>query len=108
MSKHIESVSFDKHLGFPIGNVNSQYIMSQAIKQFIAKVNLVLSHFKYLHYDVIYKLFKTYSMPLYGCPLRDYTSKVIEKFYVAWRKSIRRIFNIPHTNTLCLTKSELW
>ena len=106
MSKHIETVSFDKHLGFPIGNVNSQYIMSQAINQFISKVNMVLSHFKYLRYDVIYKLFMTYCMPLYGCPLRDHASKVIDKFYVDWHKSIRRIFNILHT-THCVLINQI-
>jgi len=106
MNKRIESVPFEKHLGFPIGNVNSQFIISQAVNQFIGKVNMVLSHFKCLRYDIMYKLFKTYCMPLYGCPLWDYTSKIIGKFYVAWRKSIRRIFNIPRT-THCVLLNEI-
>ena len=99
MSKHVETVSFDKQLGFPIGNVNSQYIMFQAANQFISKVNMGLSHFKYLRYDVIYKLFN-------GCPLWDYTSKVIDTFYVAWHKSIQHIFNIPHT-THCVLLNQI-
>ena len=106
MSKHIESVSFEKHLGFPIGNVNSQLIISQAVNQFIGKVNMVISHFKCLRYDIMYKLFKTYCMPLYGCPLWDFTSKIINKFYVAWRKSMRRILNIPRT-THCVLLNEI-
>ena len=106
MGKPIETVLFDKHLGFPVGNVNSQYIINQAVNQFTAKVNMVVSHFKCLRYDIMYKLFKTYCMPLYGCPLWDYSAKSIGKFYVAWRKSIRRIFNIPYT-THCALLNEI-
>ena len=80
MGKPIETVLFDKHLGFPVGNVNSQYIINQAVNQFTAKVNMVVSHFKCLRYDIMYTLFKTYCMPLYGCPLWDYSAKSIGKF----------------------------
>ena len=43
---------------------------------------------------------KTYCMSLYGCPLWELDGKNIEKFYVAWRKGIRRLFGLPN-NTHC-------
>ena len=76
------------HLGFPIGNVNQQDVISHAVNQFTVKVNMVMSHFKHIRYDIMYKMFKTYWKPLYGCPLWDYTGKTMNKFYVAWRNAI--------------------
>ena len=57
---------------------------------------MVKSHFKYSRPDILYKLFKTYCMPLYGCPLWDFSTKNIELFLVSWRKAIRYLFNLPH------------
>jgi hypothetical protein len=45
-------------------------------------------------------------MPLYLCPLWDYTSEEIDTFYVAWRKSIRLILNSPRT-THCILLNEI-
>ena len=42
----------------------------------------------------------------YGCPLWDYTSKVIDKFYLAWRKPIPRILNLPQT-THCVLLNQI-
>ena len=41
-------------------------------------------------------MFKAISMSLYGSPLWDLSSLYIDRFYVSWRKAIRRIFNIPY------------
>ena len=35
-------------------------------------------------------------MSLYGTPLWDLSSLYIDRFYVSWRKAIRKIFNIPY------------
>ena len=35
-------------------------------------------------------------MSLYGYPLWDLSSLYIDRFYVSWRKAIRRIFNLPY------------
>ena len=35
-------------------------------------------------------------MPLDGCVLWDFDSDNINRFYVAWRKAIRRLFNISN------------
>jgi len=46
------------------------------------------------HSYIRYKLFKSYCMSLYGSPLCDFQSKVMETFYV---KSVRRILDVPPT-----------
>ena len=76
-------------------NVNHKDIIKGAVNEFTAKVNMVKSHFKYLRPDVLYKLFKTYCMPLYGSPLWDHSYSNIELFYVAWRKAIRYLYDLP-------------
>ena len=35
-------------------------------------------------------------MPLYGCVLWDFDSININRFYVTWRKAIRRLFNLSN------------
>ena len=83
MGKPITIVDNDKHLGYSVGNVKNDYIITQAINDFIARVNMVKSHFKLVPPDIMYKLFKTYCIPLYGCPLWVYYDKSICKFSVA-------------------------
>ena len=104
--KPIEIVEYDKHLGFVVGNVEPQHIISQAVNEFLGKVNMVKSHFKYIPHEIMYKLFKTYCMPLYGCTLWDFSNKVINKFYVAWRKAIRYILGLPRT-THCVLLHQI-
>ena len=36
-------------------------------------------------------------MPLYGSQLWDLDCKYVNRFYVAWRKAIRKLFNVPYT-----------
>jgi len=56
---------------------------------------MVKTHFKCIPTDTMYFLFKTYCMPLYGSQLWDLSSPATNKFYVAWRKSIRYLFDLP-------------
>ena len=51
---------------------------------------------KHASFEIKYKLFKTYSMPLYGCVLWDHSSQCMEKLYVTWRKCVRKILNVPY------------
>ena len=45
---YLEIVEYEKHLGFVVGNVEPQHIISQAVNEFLGKVNMVKSHFKYI------------------------------------------------------------
>ena len=106
MGKPITIVDNEKHLGYSIGNVKNEYIITQATNDFMARVNMVKSHFKLVPPDIMYKLCKTYCMPLYGCPLWDYSDKSICKFYVAWRKAVRSILRLPR-RTHCSLLNEI-
>ena len=97
MNHPIDVVTFDKHLGYTIGmNVNENNI-SSVINDFLTKVNMVYFHFKHTPPNVIYNLFKTYCMPLYGCPLWDFSSKYFDRFCVTWRKAVRYLLQLPNT-----------
>ena len=86
-----------EHLGNIIGVGCNQKMIDDAVSDFYVRVDMVMSHFSQVASHVRYKLFKTYCMSLYGCQLWDFQSKVTNKFYVAWRKSVRRILGVPYT-----------
>ena len=44
------------------------------------------------------RLFNTYCTNIYGNPLwKHFDRKLLEPFYIAWRKCIRRVWKIPFT-----------
>ena len=47
-------------------------------------------------YFVKYKLFTSFCTSFYGCPLWDATCKQISRFYTSWRKSVRKLFDLPY------------
>ena len=55
MGNPITIVDNDKHLGYSVGNVKNNYIITQATNDFIARVNMVKSHFKLVPPDIMYK-----------------------------------------------------
>lgn len=54
------------------------------------------SHYN-LPQEIIYSLFKTYCMLVYGCQLWDFSHKSTNKLYVTWRKAVRRILSLPYS-----------
>jgi len=92
----IELVSHDKHLGNVIGQDSCKIQIQQNINEFNRKVNMVNTHFHHVQFDVLYQVFKTYCMPLYGSQLWDHGTKYADKFNTNWRKAIRKIFNLPN------------
>ena len=100
MNGTISVVAHDKHLGNYIGNIHMSEIIQKITDDYLTRVNMVRAHFKRTPVHVIYKLFKTYCMPLYGIQLIDLTSPSVNVFYVAWRKSIRYLLGLPR-NTHC-------
>lgn len=97
MGKNLDVISRENHLGVLIGNSSQEHIISTSVHDFLTRVNMVKHHFKQLPPDIMYNLFKTYCMPLYGCPLWDFSKQYIDKFFVSWRKAIRYILQIPNT-----------
>ena len=96
MDGSIEVVNYDKHLGHYMGNISEDDIISHIINDFRVTVNMVKTHFKCLSVDIMYFLFKTYCMPLYGSQMWDLSKKSTSMFYSASRKSIRYLLDLPY------------
>ena len=85
------------HVGNLIGpNIKHQDVYNVTNK-FISSVNHVTSVFSKCHSHVKQYLFQTYCMPLYGAILWDLSSDKIEYFFTQWRKSIRKLWQLPYT-----------
>jgi len=63
---------------------------------FIGQVYSVLCFFGKLPSAAKARLFHSYCTSYYGCVLWDLSCSVVGNFCTAWRKSIRRIWNLPY------------
>ena len=93
----VEVVKADKHLGNNIGQNSNKCSIDSAINDLYYRTNMIMTHFAYVDFDVRYKLFKSYCMPLYGSVIWNYSGSNIQRFYTTWRKCIRRILGVPNT-----------
>ena len=73
-----------------------------SVQKFYCKVNSVLYDFKDIPCDVKTRLLDTYFLDLYGSELWNYSKHDVNHFYVAWRKTIRRLWKIPNTLQLII------
>jgi hypothetical protein len=70
---------------------------------FYASANALFVTFKGLDSDILFELFSSYCCTYYGLMCCSLRSRNLDKLYVAWNKSVRRIFRLPyrtHTNIL--------
>ena len=86
----------EKYLGNLIGPKAEDNDMRSKINEVFVNTNHILNVFGKASYRVKYQLFKSYCLPLYGSVLWDYSHPSIEKLYLAWRKCIRRLINVPY------------
>ena len=86
---------YEKHIGHIIGPQAIDQEIKSKTNELIVNTNHILSVFKSASFEIKYKLFKTYSMPLYGCVLWDHSSQCMDKLYVTWRKCVRKLLNVP-------------
>ena len=98
----ITQVESEKHVGNIVGTCKDidNKIITRACNELYSKFNLLMRQFGTCSPNIIYKLFNTFCMAHYGSQLWDYSNPSVEMLYVAWRKCIRKIFNIPY-NTHC-------
>lgn len=90
----IEYVSNAVHLGSVIGRGSDHANLSKAANDLYVRSNSLLTHFKYVSYNVICNLFNTYCSSFYGSSLWNLNS--IDSLCVAYRKCIRFILRIPY------------
>ena len=88
---------------------DGDYFLTLSISLYIISLhmlhtNCLLSDFSFSECSTLSHLFNTYCMNIYGSPLWKYYDKnLLEAFYVAWRKSLRRVWkisNVTHNNLL--------
>ena len=77
-----------------------------------ARTNFVLTKFGSCNSDVRNFLFRryffrTYCTSFYGSPLWSLSGSHIQRFYCAWRKCVRRVWNVPY-NTHCRFVEHLY
>ena len=100
----IKPISCEKHVGNLVGNnpdVHAQ-IIQEACNNMYGRLNLLLRQFGKVDSFVLYHLFNTYCLSLYGSQLYKFSSaKVMEPLNVAWRKCVRKILKVP-ANTHCV------
>ena len=103
MGGNIKIVNNDKHLGLVFGcNAESEKV-NTLCREITCKTNMIRSHFQYLSVNVLYFLFKTYAMPLYGAQTVALDGREIDRLKVAWRKAVRFLLRLPyrtHSNLL--------
>ena len=69
---------------------------------FYQYVNRLIVLFGSLPSHIIDRLFHTYCSSFYGSQLWNLNGKFITDIYVAWQKSLRRVWNISNRNHTCL------
>ena len=99
---YIKASNVVDHLGHKLSNtLSSAENINNACINFSIGANSVSTLFAHCFCNVRYALFRQFCMTLYGCPLWDMSSLYIHKFYILWRKAVRRIWKLPY-NTHCV------
>ena len=100
----IPYVNTCNYLGNTISIKSDKVILDNAVNDLYMRSNCLLSDFLFSECSTLPQLFNTYCMNIYSSPLWKYYDKnLLEVFYVAWRKSLRRVWkisNVAHNNLL--------
>ena len=107
---YIPTVNHAIHLGKIVGPSSEGLVIQEGTKSFTKFFNGIAYSFPKAVSKVKYTLFKTYCMSLYNCVLWDFNKNEFNKFQVQWRKSIRKLLNIPirtHNNLLSLICGDI-
>lgn len=87
------------YLGTTIYSDLSRMNVNSAVKDLYMRTNNIMSDFTFSDSNTLSTLHKTYCMNVYGSPLWPFNNnKYTIPFYIAWRKTIRRIWRL-HTRT---------
>ena len=107
----IDFVNQCTHLGTIIYSDITRKNVDFAVNDLFMRTNNLMADFSYTHSSTLSVLYNSYCMNVYGSQLWCFNDhKSINRFYVAWRKTIRRIWHIDkrthnsllHTINNCL------
>ena len=101
MNTHIEVKQSTPLLGVHLTNDIPNKSIARTVHHFSGKINSVLYYFKNVPCHVKIQSLSTYCLDLYGSQLWNYSSIDVQSFYVAWPRTIRRLWKLPNT-THCL------
>ena len=93
-SSPIDFVDHAVHLGTYIGERDFELNIQRAQNELYARINSLHSRFHFCTFDVLRTLLISYCTSFYGSCLWNLTE--VEPIEVAWRKSIRRLFNLSN------------
>ena len=85
----------EKHLGNYIGQDSAIVRMEKLVQDLYVSTNKLSEKFKFLELDTLYFLFRAYCTSFYGSVILDYDSTLMERLFIAWRKCIRFLLNLP-------------
>ena len=89
--RYIKVVSDDIHLGNHIYND----IYRKKRSDLYIRSNHIIRNFNMCDSITMNHLHATYCTSMYGCELLQHHAKYMYQLYVAWRKSIGRVFRLP-------------
>ena len=84
------------HLGATIFSDISIKNIDNAVNDLYMRTNNLMADFSYAESTTLSLLCNSYCMNVYGSQLWRLNNKSVERFYVAWRKSIRRIWRLDN------------
>jgi hypothetical protein len=94
----IENVESFKHLGHVISSqMEDAADITNRRNDFVGQVNNLLCYFRKLTSHVKYRLFRSYCTSFYGCELWSLLSNNLQDLCIAWRKSVRSVWNLPQS-----------
>ena len=71
-------------------------ILDNAVNDLNCRLTNLLADFAHCSSSTLSALFKTYCMNIYGSQIWAYSKYCPSKFYISWRKAIRRLWKIPY------------
>ena len=107
----IQYVTKCSHLGNEVCLTNKNVLPLNAVNDLNCRLNNSLTDFSHCDSKTLSVLFRTYCMNVYGNKICAFNKTYLNKFYVTWRKAIRRIWkllyrthnNLLHLINFCLT-----
>ena len=97
MNSRIDFVKTCILLGITINNYFTDSNVTIAVQKFNRKSNELRFDFNLLPSKIKSRLLSTFCLDVYGSQLWNFGSKMVDPFYVAWRKMVRLIWGLPYT-----------
>ena len=101
----IEKSESTDHLGHKISTRDRDSICTNGVAAFWKGFNIFMSRFGHVYSFLKCKLFKQYCCSFYGAPLWNLNSSAADKICIAWRRALRKLWNVPpqtHNKTIAL------